>query len=287
MSGLRNQINLNEKSYLCEICCGEFRSIGQLLLHYKTYHPNADFNSVVRDSEMRKAFGFKDFPEEKKQSFSMKRKCEVCTVDLNYDTYDAYCTHLNDCHNIYVINSSIGDDYIKQYYNSFLKKKTDKFCEFCDANIGYNVYDIINHYKKTHPNLINFSLCKYIKDKFVLSMLMETNLYCFNSSFNNCEVCNYEVFNSNSDNRQIKLLFSQHAEEHRKGDEIFRVFFNEKEQVSCYIKCMIRRGTVVSYYISNLPCLKTLSKNLLMRISLFLWKPPGIINNQFIANIKT
>jgi len=109
-----------------------------------------------------------------------------------------------------------GDKFIIEF---ILKGGTSgiRKCDICNLSISLDVNDYIVHIQKSHSNLINKSLIKYIKDKYVVSVLLGKSIYKTSFFYSTCQVCHEEIEGFEE--------LREHMLEHKKMNNAYKGFF--------------------------------------------------------------
>jgi len=144
----------------------------------------------------------------------VKRKCDICFIEVE-PNYKQYALHVIQNHNPFVLDY-IEDDFIRNFVInggiSGIKK-----CDICNINISLDVNDYIVHLQKTHSNLINKSLSKYVKDKYVVSVLLGKDIFKTSFFYSTCNICNEEIEGFEE--------FREHMLEHKNMKNAYQGFF--------------------------------------------------------------
>lgn len=152
----------------------------------------------------------------------IKRICDICNVETEAN-YKGYALHVIQNHNPYVLED-IGDKFLIEF---ILKGGTSgiKTCDICNISISLDVNDYIVHIQKFHSNLINKSLSKYIKDRYVVSVLLGKSIYKTTFIYSTCTVCGEEIEGFEE--------LREHMLEHKKMNNAYKGFFglNNPQQV--------------------------------------------------------
>ena len=111
--------------------------------------------------------------EKQKPLEVITRKCEIC-LEVIPENYEEYVLHILEKHNLNIVQSEIKDTYIYQCVATGQIK--GRACEICRSDVGKNVYDYIIHINLQHKPLINSNLKNYVKDPYVLSIVLGKDL---------------------------------------------------------------------------------------------------------------
>jgi uncharacterized protein YktA (UPF0223 family) len=186
----------------------------------------------------------------------IKRICDVCNVETE-SNYKGYAIHVIQKHNPFVLEF-IEDKFIKEF---ILKGGPTgvKICDICNANISLDINDYIVHIQKYHPNLINKSLSKYVKDRYVVSVLLGKSIYKTNQFLSFCDICKEEIDGFEE--------FREHMLEHKQMNNAYKGFFgvvNSDEVKKKAFNQLIKEEHMDSYnsFMSNNNNNKNSNKNI-------------------------
>lgn len=243
---------------LCEICKLQFQHLDNLIDHYLHSHIGEDFSAKISNKAVRDYFYLNQSddkaPAQKLEYVNINevtqmripaqmlqaaapaavpapevnnkekivRKCDVCFEEVSED-WKKYALHVTENHNPFAAKSYIEDSFILGYIlnGGHTRPKT---CDICNLAISQDINDYIVHIQKSHSYLINKSLSKYVKDKYVVSALLGKSLYKTSSVTVFCNVCNEGIDGFEE--------MREHMQEHKKMQNAHQRFFPSQQQLA-------------------------------------------------------
>ncbi len=198
-----NEVNYNDKNLFFKDINNSFQNASSFYLFSENRN-----KSLLRREENKELY---NIPEEKTNEsfYEIKRKCDIC--DENMDpNYPEYIHHLKNNHNIHLVFESIKDKFITDIIRNPNQKKI-KLCDICDQKISFNIFDYIDHINQHHKSFLNKTLVKYVKDKYILSVIFKKDFYNLAASMIICDLCGDEIFDYKD--------FNEHKAKHKKNNK--------------------------------------------------------------------
>lgn len=235
--------SMNINFYYCELCNEgiRFRSAKELVeFHYTSDHKSMLASRVnflqnqeakllviehLQNIENKKLL--QKQIEEQRPIEVIQRKCEIC-FEVVPEGYEEYVTHVLAKHNLNIAQKRIADTYI--YTCIATGKITRRACEICREDTGNKVFDYIMHINLKHKMLINDSLKNYVKDPYVISIVLSKDLTYKNVCKNTttCPECGEDLDLDNPYEMKI------HKDNHTKFKEVSKSFHQSEKIYNPY-----------------------------------------------------